>query len=273
MYKQEAERTQERSVSEIGNVSRGASGYGESELCADQVDYSQVIVVTNRKLCRVPDDRGGQMETESGAKDKSRICTESGDSSLARMDAKQGSLSRAETQMQDALCRQLEKVCALRPSAVILREKDLEESVYAVLGKRVSEICRRYGVQCIYHSFPAAAQAAGEKRMHLPLWKMEDLTEEERRAFEQIGVSVHSVEEAVRAEKLGASYLTAGHIFTTDCKKDLPPRGLAFLKEVCDAVSIPVWAIGGIDLNPVKMMQVRQAGAAGGCVMSAMMKM
>ena len=43
----------------------------------------------------------------------------------------------------------------------------------------------------------------------------------------------------MEAERLGATYVTAGHIFTTDCKKGLPPRGLDFLKNVCDAVTIP----------------------------------
>lgn len=198
-----------------------------------KIDYSAVMVVTNRKLCRVSD---------------------------------------SDRELQDALCRQLEKVCSLHPAAVILREKDLEESDYAALAGRVAEICGKYGVECIYHSYTGAARSAGVKQIHLPLWRMEEMTAEERAVFDRIGVSVHSVNEAVRAEKLGAAYLTAGHIYTTDCKKGVPPRGLAFLKEVCDAVSIPVWAIGGIDLEPDKLTQVRQAGAAGGCIMSAMMR-
>lgn len=48
--------------------------------------------------------------------------------------------------------------------------------------------------------------------------------------FKTIGTSAHSVEEAIEAQKLGATYISAGHIFATDCKKDLPPRGLEFLK-------------------------------------------
>lgn len=51
------------------------------------------------------------------------------------------------------------------------------------------------------------------------------------------------------AEQLGASYLTAGHIYATDCKRGLPPRGLGFLKEVCREVSIPVYGIGGIKFD------------------------
>ena len=73
----------------------------------------------------------------------------------------------------------------------------------------------------------------------------------------------------MEAEKLGCTYITAGHVFATDCKKGLPPRGLSFLKEVCYSVTIPVYAIGGIDEN--NMEAVRQAGAAGGCMMSGFM--
>ena len=59
--------------------------------------------------------------------------------------------------------------------------------------------------------------------------------------FNLIGVSVHSVEEAIFAEKMGAGYVTAGHIFLTDCKKGLAARGLPFLKNVCESVGIPVY--------------------------------
>ena len=67
--------------------------------------------------------------------------------------------------------------------------------------------------------------------------------------LQRLGISIHSVEEAKEAEQLGASYLTAGHIYATDCKRGLPPRGLGFLKEVCREVSIPVYGIGGIKFD------------------------
>ncbi len=105
-------------------------------------------------------------------------------------------------------------------------------------------------------------------RIHLPLetfLKHRD----ELGCFQQKGVSVHSREEALRAEGLGAGYLIAGHIFPTDCKQGVPPRGLEFLREVCAAVSIPVFAIGGITQFNVR--DVLQAGAAGVCVMSQLM--
>ena len=81
------------------------------------------------------------------------------------------------------------------------------------------------------------------------------------------------MQEARRAQQLGADYLIAGHIYPTDCKKDLPPRGLNFLREVCGAVSIPVYAIGGIHPDADQIRQVMNAGAAGACIMSAAMRL
>ena len=87
-----------------------------------------------------------------------------------------------------------------------------------------------------------------------------------------MGTSVHSVEDAIAAEKLGARYLTAGHIYVTDCKKGLPPRGLDFLHAVCEAVQIPVYGIGGIKIDEEQLRELKMSGAAGGCVMSGMMQ-
>ena len=68
---------------------------------------------------------------------------------------------------------------------------------------------------------------------------------------------------------MGCTYITAGHVFDTDCKEGLPGRGLAFLKQVCESVKTPVYAIGGID--PENYKEVMAAGAAGVCVMSGAM--
>ncbi|MGN0572472.1 MAG: thiamine phosphate synthase, partial [Acutalibacteraceae bacterium] len=87
--------------------------------------------------------------------------------------------------------------------------------------------------------------------------------------FSTLGASCHSVDDAIEAEKLGCTYITAGHVFNTDCKKGLPGRGTAFLKSVCDSVSIPVYAIGGI--CPENIAEIRSAGTAGACVMSGAM--
>lgn len=170
-----------------------------------------------------------------------------------------------------SLAAQVERVCRFRPGAVILREKDLPEQEYFLLAEEVMEICGRYDIPCILHTFADAARALNNPSIHLPL---PVLREQKGRLgdFAVIGASVHSVEEALEAEGLGAAYLTAGHIYATDCKKGVLPRGLTFLREVCGAVSIPVYAIGGIGLHESQMEEVLSCGARGGCIMSAMMR-
>ena len=91
-----------------------------------------------------------------------------------------------------------------------------------------------------------------------------------RAQFSALGASCHSAQDAQLAASLGCRYITAGHGFATGCKKDLPPRGLDFLQEGCRAVSIPVFAIGGI--GPENAARAAKAGAAGVCVMSGLMR-
>ena len=90
--------------------------------------------------------------------------------------------------------------------------------------------------------------------------------------FHTVGTSIHSVSEAVEAEKLG-NFLS--HSRTYLCyrlqEKGSPPRGLPFLQNVCQAVQIPVYGIGGIKIDEAQLHELKNAGAAGGCVMSGMM--
>ena len=168
---------------------------------------------------------------------------------------------------------QIGRICRMHPRALILREKDLPEKEYLDLARDVLEICERYGVPMIPHYYPSAADLTGTGRVHLPLWKLEALRAGAQDFRGEAGCSVHSLEEAVRAEELGAVYLTAGHIFETDCKRRTAGRGLAFLKEVCGAVKIPVYAIGGIQPDPEQIAAICACGAAGACIMSGMMKL
>lgn len=167
---------------------------------------------------------------------------------------------------------QIERVCKIDPEAVILREKDLTEEEYRTLAKEVMEICNHYQIPCILHRFWKIAVELECTAMHLPLPIFRVLSDKEKKKFTKIGISVHSVEEAKEAEQLGASYLTAGHIYATDCKKGLPPRGLGFLKEVCREVSIPVYGIGGIKFDEEQWNDMEKCGAVGGCIMSGMME-
>lgn len=163
----------------------------------------------------------------------------------------------------------IEKLAKAKPTAIILREKHLSQNDYEDLAKKVIEICNRYNTQCILHNFPKVAEKLNHNSLHLPLCILSTLTDKEKSQYKILGASCHSVEDALKAEKLGCTYITAGHIFDTDCKKGLPGRGLDFLKEVCKSVSIPVYAIGGI--SPKNFSMVRNAGADGGCIMSSAM--
>ena len=157
-----------------------------------------------------------------------------------------------------------------QPKAIVLREKDLSEEAYTILAEKVMHICEKYSVPCILHSFAKAAMALNVKAIHMPLPLLRKMTPQEKNHFEIIGASCHSLEEAKEAERLGCTYITAGHIFLTDCKKGLPGRGLTFLQNICENVSIPVYAIGGISNENIN--DVRQTGAAGACIMSGFMK-
>ena len=153
--------------------------------------------------------------------------------------------------------------------AILLREKDLSVPEYAALAKQCLAICQAYHTPLWLNSFREIAGAL-QLPVQLPMPILRTLTKSQRAQLPAIGASVHSPEEAVLAEKLGASWLIAGHIFATACKPDLPPRGLDFLRNVCSSVSIPVYAIGGI--TPERLPAITQAGAAGCCVMSQMMQ-
>ena len=94
---------------------------------------------------------------------------------------------------------------------------------------------------------PIRFPASSTPLQRLPLWILREAAEKKLLdGFTTIGVSVHAANEALEAQSLGATYLTAGHIYATDCKKGLPPRGTAFLREICQTVSIPVGDDGAL---------------------------
>ena len=172
------------------------------------------------------------------------------------------------------LCRgdfleQIEKLAKAQPKGIILREKDLSADEYKELAEAVLEICEKHGVPCILHSFVNIAIGLGVTALHLPLPVLRELPMNKRSGFAVLGASCHSAEEAKEAQQLGCTYITAGHVFDTDCKKGLAGRGLDFLKQVCESVTVPVYAIGGINTENAK--QTVSAGARGVCVMSGAM--
>lgn len=168
------------------------------------------------------------------------------------------------------LCRrpfleQIERIAEAGPEMVILREKDLSGEGILELAAAVLDICERHGVPLSVNSALDAARELDICRVHVPL---DMLRASDLSGFSLVGASVHSADEAVEAEGLGADYLIAGHVFPTACKIG-EPRGTGFLRDVVEAVDIPVYGVGGI--TPGNFSKVMDTGAAGACAMSSVM--
>lgn len=171
---------------------------------------------------------------------------------------------------KDDFITRIEKIASERPDSIILREKDLTEYEYECLAEKVVKICDKYNTPCVLHTFYKVAEKLKCRNIHMPLHLLLEIPEEDIKFFDIIGASCHSVEDAVLAESKGCTYITAGHIFETDCKKGLAPRGTKLLKDIKEKVKIPVYGIGGI--VPSNAGQVKSMGADGICIMSTFMK-
>ena len=166
----------------------------------------------------------------------------------------------------------LAKLTELRPQAVILRAKSLDKAAYRKLALEVQQSCEAACIPLILHSDWQLASELGIQNLHLPLALLRQLPACKRTHFTWLSTSVHSVGEAQEAQALGATMLIAGHIYTTQCKAGLAPHGLGFLQAVCSAVSLPVYAIGGIGFDAAQHAELKVNGARGACVMSAYMR-
>ena len=160
--------------------------------------------------------------------------------------------------------------------ALTLREKDLDKNEYLKLIEKIYPICQKYKINLILHqnydlNLDDKYKIDG---IHLSYNIFKSLNENIKaeliKKYKRIGVSIHSLDEAKEVESLGASYVVAGHIFETDCKKGLEPRGLKFIKDLSSALSIPIFAIGGIDEK--NSQSVINNGAFSICMMSTLMK-
>lgn len=164
---------------------------------------------------------------------------------------------------------QIKKICLSGPQKIILREKELLEYEYRKIAEKCLNICKDSNVELAVNKFINVAESLNIKNIHLSFSNFID-NYNKLSSFDCVGVSVHSLEEAVKAEKLGVQYIIAGHIFMTDCKKGIPPRGIKFFREICENVDLPVYAIGGI--NTENALNLKKSGAYGVCLMSSLMK-
>ena len=160
--------------------------------------------------------------------------------------------------------------------ALTLREKDLDKNEYLNLVEKIYPICKRYGIDLILHQNYDLNldEKYNIQGIHLSYEIFKSLNKNIRekliKKYKRIGVSIHSLEEAKDVENLGATYVVAGHIFKTDCKKGLEPRGLNFIKELSSILTIPIFTIGGI--NKENSHLAINSGAFGVCMMSSLMK-
>ena len=176
--------------------------------------------------------------------------------------------------VQGDFLKQLEKVTKLHLHALILREKDLADDAYESLAKKVFDLCKREDITFFLHTKIEIARKIGCQNIHLSIPVLKGLSETEKKAltedFCEISISCHSMEDVEIAMAGGATQIILGTIFETECKKGVLGKGVEFVREICQKCPLPVYAIGGMDLQRLPL--VIDAGAAGCCMMSGFMQ-
>ena len=149
-----------------------------------------------------------------------------------------------------------------------LREKSLDEGKFLEEAKELQALCRERHVPFIVNDNVDIAKAMDADGVHVGQDDMETMDVRAKLGPDKIiGVSAHTVEEALLAEKQGADYLGVGAVFPTSSKSDVGEMSYETLKAICKAVSIPVVAIGGISGENVG--KLAGSGICGVAVISA----
>ena len=149
-----------------------------------------------------------------------------------------------------------------------LREKTLEEPAFLQEARELQALCRSYHVPFIVNDNVDIALAMDADGVHVGQSDMEALDVRRKLGPDKIiGVSAQTVEQALLAEKHGADYLGVGAVFPTGSKADAEEVSFDTLKAICQAVSIPVVAIGGISRGNVA--RLAGSGICGVAVISA----
>ncbi len=132
------------------------------------------------------------------------------------------------------------------------REKQLSRDEFVELAGKVKNVTDQYHVPYVINDEVEIAKLINADGVHIG---QNDKTLTEARKIlgpdKIIGVSAHTVEEAVEAEANGADYLGVGAVFSTSTKQDAGALSKETLQAICDAVAIPVVAIGGIHAGNV----------------------
>lgn len=176
---------------------------------------------------------------------------------------------RAWAADEDAFFAQIEAAIDGGAGIVQLREKHASREEFVHLAERFVALCRRRGVVSIINDNVDIAAAVGADGVHVG---QEDLEAGRTRELlgpdKLIGVSAHSVEEALAAQAAGADYLGVGAAFVTGTKTDAKPISRETIRAITAAVDIPVVAIGGISHDNI--LELKNCGLDGVAVVSAL---
>lgn len=169
---------------------------------------------------------------------------------------------------KQTLYQQVEAALRGGVTCVQLREKDLDEALFLQEARELRGLCRQYKVPFIVNDNVDIAIACKADGVHVG---QEDLAagEVRRRIGDEmiLGISVHTVEEARQAVRDGADYLGLDAVFPTSTKPDADPMSREILRAICDAVDVPVVAIGGI--NRDNLLRLAGSGVDGVALVSA----
>ena len=169
---------------------------------------------------------------------------------------------------KQSLYQQVESALKGGATCVQLREKELDEKTFYEEAVAISALCRQYGVPFFINDNVEIAVKCHADGIHVG---QEDMAAAQVRQRVgdgmMIGVSVHSVEEALEAVKNGADCLGVGAMFSTSTKTDINVLSKETLRDICAAVDIPVVAIGGIHKS--NLSQLAGTGVDGVALVSA----
>ena len=150
-----------------------------------------------------------------------------------------------------------------------LREKKIDPELFLQEAQELKELCKQYQVPFVINDDVELALKVDADGVHVGQSDMEAGDVRKKLGKDKIiGVSAQTVEQAVMAEKHGADYLGVGAVFPTGTKEDAVEVGKEVLKEICEAVSIPVVAIGGVGAHNVE--ELAGSGISGIAVISAL---
>ena len=166
------------------------------------------------------------------------------------------------------LFQQVELAIAGGATFIQLREKNLSESAFEKEAIAIQNLCRAHGIPFVVNDNVEIAKRMGADGVHVG---QSDMEAGDVRALlgpdAILGVSAQTVEQAKLAEARGADYLGVGAVFPTGSKDDAIEVPFETLKAICEAVSIPVVAIGGISEENVA--ELKGSGICGIAVISA----